>query len=76
MAVAIPVFTLVDFLPMLRVPELDDEREMAAAIERLGGKVRLEGDKVVEVNLEGRRIRDDDLKVLQPLRHIRKLDLE
>ncbi|MCS6865845.1 MAG: hypothetical protein RMJ56_03350 [Gemmataceae bacterium] len=76
MAVAIPVVTLVGFLPTLRDTEPTDERAIAATIEKLGGKVQLDGDKVVEINLEGRRISDDDLKVLKPLRHLRKLDLE
>lgn len=56
--------------------EANDEKSAAAAIERLGGRVRFDGDKVVEVNLEGKRISDDDLKLLQPLRNLRKLDLE
>jgi hypothetical protein len=53
-----------------------DDKAVAAAIEKLGGKVRFDDDKLVEVNLEGKRISDDDLKLLKPLRHLRKLDLE
>jgi hypothetical protein len=53
-----------------------DEKGAAAAVEKLGGKVKTDGDWVVEVNLEGRRLFDDDLKVLKPLKNLRKLDLE
>jgi hypothetical protein len=75
-ALAITLFSLAGLTCALHAAEAGDEKSAAAAIEKLGGKVRLDGDKVVEVNLEGRRISDDDLKVLKPLRHLRKLDLE
>ena len=73
---SIPVLALVGSIPNLQAQDANDEKSAAAAIEKLGGKVRFEGDKVVEVDLEGKRIRDEDLKLLKPLRNLRKLDLE
>jgi Leucine-rich repeat (LRR) protein len=76
------VFLLVVGLTVARsaagVAQDRTEQEKAAeAIKKLGGKVRLDGEgNVVEVNLEGTQVTDDDLRFLKALMDLRKLDLE
>lgn len=78
---ALLIVAVVGLLPLVDsylVRAEDDPKEKAAAemILKLGGKIRYDNDQVVEIDLEGRRIQDDDLKILQSFRQLRKLDLE
>jgi hypothetical protein len=67
---------LVGLAPVLHAEATADESQIAAEIRNLGGRVRFDGDAVIEVSFEGKRISNMDLKILTPLRHIRKLNLE